>query len=215
VRSLKKYTVFLSEEEPQHAYGVLGLSTPIEEMVKFPLPVYVQAVLMPFEDQIIYAGLLQSYAVVFGPGIRARLNQEYRNAREHEGIITALGPAKLPSDAQEERHAMLARNAKILQAFRKDLSSKGLSAKTVEQHVATIEDFAQTSLLEHSPPRGLLDARLSDVQSYLRTNRNKTVTTSFKRFIRFLEETGRMDNEHAETLRAWLKQASTEPHTYW
>jgi hypothetical protein len=110
VRSLKKYTVFLSEEEPQHAYGVLGLSNPIEEMVRFPLPVYVQTVLLPFEDQIIYDGLLQSYAVVFGPGIRARLNQGYRNAREREGIIITLGPAKSPANAQEELQAMRARN---------------------------------------------------------------------------------------------------------
>jgi hypothetical protein len=213
VRSLKKYTVFLSEEEPQHAYGVLGLSNPIEEMVRFPLPVYVQAVLLPFEDQIIYDGLLQSYAVVFGPGIRARLNQEYRNAQEREGIITALGPASLPADAQEERHVVRARNAKILQAFRKDLSSKGLSPKTVEQHVATIEDFARTCLLEGDPPRGLLDMRLSDLQNYLRSRGNRTVTTSCKRFVRFLAETGRMDYEHAAVLRAWLQQATGEPDT--
>ncbi len=212
LRSLKTYTVFLSEEKPQHAYGVLGLSNPIEEMVRLPLPVYVQAVLLPFEDQIIYDGLLQSYAVVFGPGIRARLNQEYRNAREREGIITALGPAKFPADVQEERHAVRARNAKILQAFRKDLSSKGLSPKTVEQQVATIENFAQTSLLAHDPPRGLLDMQLSDLQSYLHTNGNKTVTTRCKCFVRFLRETGRMDYEHAADLLAWLQQASTELH---
>ena len=209
VRSLKKYTVFLSEDSPQRAYGVLGLSHPIEEMVRLPLPVYVQAVLLPFEDQIIYDGLLQSYAVVFGPGIRARLNEEYRNAREREGVITMLGPAESPADPRELLDAVLARNARTLQAFRKDLSSKGLSHKTVEQHVGTIEDFAQTSLLEQDPPRGLLDTRLSDVQSYLRTRGNKTVTTSFKRFVSFLRETGRMDYEHAEVLRAWLKQALT------
>jgi len=114
VRSLKKYTVFLSQEEPQRAYGVLGLSHPIEEMVRLPLPVYAQAVLLPFEDQIIYDGLVQSYAVVFGPGIRARLNTEYRNAREREGIITTLGPVILPADPREIRTAVLARNAKIL-----------------------------------------------------------------------------------------------------
>jgi hypothetical protein len=205
VRSLKKYTVFLSEEEPQRAYGVLGLSNPIEEMVGLPLPVYVQAVLLPFEGQIIYDGLLQSYAVVFGPGIRARLNEGYRNAREREGIITTLGPARPPADPQQGRTTVLARNARVLQAFRKNLSSKGLSPKTAERHVGTIEDFAQTCLLGHDPPRGLLDTQLSDVQSYLRTSGNKTVTTSFKRFVRFLLETGRMDYERAEHLREWLK----------
>ncbi len=213
VRTLKKYTVFLSEDAPPRAYGVLGLSSPIEELARGPLPVLAQTVLLPFEEKIIYDGLLQWYAVVFGPGIRARLNTAYRNAQEREGIITTLEPANHPADPQKLRTAVLVRSARIIQAFRKDLSSKGLSPKMVEQHGRTIEDFAQTSLLEHDPPHGLLDTRLSDVQSYLRTHGNKTVTTSFKRFIRFLEETGRMDYEHAEVLRAWLKQASTEPHT--
>jgi hypothetical protein len=187
---------------------VLGLSTSIEELARRPLPVLVQTVLLPFEGQIIYDGLLQWYAVVFGPGIRARLNTEYRNAQEREGIITALEPADFPANRQQGRPAVLARNTRILQAFRKDLSSKGLSPKTVEQHVGTIEDFAQSCLLEHDPPRGLLDTQLSDVQSYLRTHGNKTVMTSFKRFVRFLMETGRMDDEQAEVLRQWLKQAS-------
>jgi hypothetical protein len=142
------------------------------------------------------------------------LNVEYRNAQEREGVVTTLGPDDLPADPQQRRAAVLARNTKIVQAFRKDLSSKGLSPKMVAQHVSTIENFAQTSLLEHDPPRGLLDTRLSDVQSYLRTYGNKTVTTSFKRFLRFLEETGCMDYEHADAIRAWLKQAATEPHTY-
>lgn len=206
VRSLKTYTVFLTEEEPQRAYGVLGLSSPIEEMVHLPLPVYAQAVLLPFEDQIIYDGLLQSYAVVFGPGIRARLNTEYRNAREREGITTTLGPVSLAADPREVRTLALARNARIVQAFRKDLSSKGLSPKMVEQHVGTIEDFAQIGELSHDPPRGLLDTGLADVQSYLRTHGNKTVRTSFNRFVRFLQQTGRMDYEQAEILREWLKQ---------
>jgi hypothetical protein len=213
VRALKQYTVFLSEDAPPRAYGVLGLSTPIEELARGPLPVLAQTVLLPFEGQIIYDGRLQWYAVVCGPGIRARLNAEYRNAQEREGVITTLDPADLRADLQQGRTAVLARNARILQAFRKDLSSKGLSPKTVEQHVGTIEDFAQTCGLSHDPPGGLLDTRLADVQSYLHAHANKIVTTSFKRFVRFLQETGRMDDEHAEVLRQWLKQASGEPET--
>jgi hypothetical protein len=214
VRALKKYTVFLSEDAPPRAYGVLGLSTPIEELARGPLPVLAQTVLLPFEGKIIYDGLLQWYAVVFGPGIRARLNAEYRNAQEREGVITTLEPADLPVDPQQGRIAVLARNTKTLQAFRKDLSSKGLSPNSVEQHVGTIEDFAQTCGLSHDSPRGLLDTRLADVQSYLHAYGNKTVTTSFKRFVRFLQETGRMDDEHAEVLREWLKQATGEPGTH-
>jgi hypothetical protein len=147
VRTLKKYTVFLSEDTPPRAYGVLGLSSPIEELARDPLPVLAQTVLLPFEDKIIYDGLLQWYAVVFGPGIRARLNTEYRNAQEREGIITTLEPANHLADPQKMRTGVLVRNGRIVRSFRKGLSSKRLSPKMVEQHVSTIENFAQTSLL--------------------------------------------------------------------
>ena len=70
VRHLKKYAVFLSEGSPAHAYGVLGLVSPIEEVVGPTVHIYVQAVLLPFEDQIIYDSLLIPYSIFFGPGIR-------------------------------------------------------------------------------------------------------------------------------------------------
>src|SRR5258708_34336109 len=53
VRALKKYTIFLSEDVPPRAYGVLGLSTPIWELAKRPRPVSVQPLILPFEDTII------------------------------------------------------------------------------------------------------------------------------------------------------------------
>jgi hypothetical protein len=34
--------VFLSDHAPQHAYGVLGLLRPIEEVTALPLPIYTQ-----------------------------------------------------------------------------------------------------------------------------------------------------------------------------
>src|SRR5260370_3613564 len=91
VRALKKYTVFLSEDTPPRAYGVLGLSTPIEDLAGGPLPVLAQAVLLPFERQIIYDGLLQWYAVFFGPGIPARLNPADHDAQRSEGVVTTRG----------------------------------------------------------------------------------------------------------------------------
>jgi hypothetical protein len=205
VRHLKKYSVFLSEQ-PNHAYGVLGLVSPIDETIGPVVPIYVQAVLLPFEGQIIYDSLLASYPISFGPGIRSRLNDTYRNAQESEGIITTLEPADTPLSPNEVRKNILARNVRILNAFRKDLLKRNLSYITAEQHVGNIEAFAQNFLLAHEPPRGLLDLTVEDVQVYLRAAVNKTTPTSFKRFVRFLDETGRMDYEQVEPLRDFLKQ---------
>ena len=66
-------------------------------------------------------------------------------------------------------------------------------------------NFVQTFLLIKDPPRGLLEMTLADVQTYLNTAGTKSTTTSFKRFVRFLSETGRMDYEQSEPLREFLQ----------
>ena len=56
------------------------------------------------------------------------------------------------------------------------------------------------------PPRRLLETTSTEVQDYLRTAGTKTNVTSFKRFVRFLFETGRMEDEQIEALREAIKQ---------
>ncbi len=206
VRHLKKYSVFLSEQPATHAYGVLGLVSPIEEVVSFSSPVYTHAVLLPFEGQITYDSLLEPYTITFGPGFRSGVNDAYRIAQEREGIITALEPTEVPTDLQEVRKGILARNAKILNAFRKEQARRELSHTTVEKSVSNIDAFGQNHLLAQDPPRGLLDITPTDVQTYLSTSGDSTLKTSFKRYVRFLDETARIDDyEQIKVLYAVLK----------
>jgi hypothetical protein len=212
MRHLKKYTVFLSEaneQAPAHAYGVLGLISPLEDVVgpSSILPVYAEAVLLPFEGQITYDGLPTLYRISFGSGFRASLNEAYRNAQEREGIITTLEPATTPTDLKGVHDGILARNKKILNAFQKDLLAKSLSYTMMEKHVGNIDTFARSYLLAQDPPRGLLDMTLADVQTYLSLPTDATTKTSFKRFARFLDETGRMDYDQVAPLREFLKHA--------
>ncbi len=206
LRALKAYTVFLSDRAPQHAYGVQGLLRPIEDVTPLPLPILTSAVLLPFEGQIIYDGILQSYVVSLGPNIRRRLNEEYRNAQEREGIITSLVPVATPS-VDEQRTLVEGRNAKLLQAFRRHLFKAGLSLKIVERDVENIQTFAQTALLLQDPPQGLLSITPAELQAYLHAAKEKSTPTSFKRFIRFLTDTGRMEFEETQALLQVLKQA--------
>src|SRR5262245_53004305 len=154
-RYLKPHTIFLSEGSPARAYGVLGLVSPVEEIVEAPLPVYVQAVLLPFEGRIIYDSLLAPYPIAFGPGIRRSLREAYRDAQEREGVITALSPPAPPPGLEAQRAAVRGRAGRVLTAFRKELLRAGLSPPTAEQHVATVAAFADDCLLRQTPPRGL------------------------------------------------------------
>jgi len=89
-RDLKNYTVFLKDDDPPKAYGVLGITEEIIEMLPYPLPVFVSAVLLPWKGQIICDGLILTYNVILGGGIRKNLKDTYRQAKEL-GIITSLG----------------------------------------------------------------------------------------------------------------------------
>jgi len=89
-RELKKYTVFLSADKQPVAYGVLALTQPFEDLIGPYLPVLTKAVLLPFKNQIVYDGLLSSYRISFGAGIRRSLNVSFKEAKERHGIVTSL-----------------------------------------------------------------------------------------------------------------------------
>ena len=55
------------------------------------LPVYIKTVLLPFKDKIIYDGLMQTYNIHFGGGIKRSLKETYMKAKQNGKIITSLG----------------------------------------------------------------------------------------------------------------------------
>ena len=95
-RELKRYTVFLTTTDPAIAYGVLALSQPFENLIGPYLPVMTQTVLLPFKGVIVYDGLMSSYNVTFGPGIRRSLNENFKQAKERHGNVTSLPMSDTP-----------------------------------------------------------------------------------------------------------------------
>lgn len=101
-RYLKQYAVFLTEMSPPKAYGVLALASPFEEVVGPHLPVLVKGVLLPINGRIVYDGLLATYRISFGPGIRRSLNADFKRAKETYGIITSLPEGAMPPVAKKK-----------------------------------------------------------------------------------------------------------------
>ncbi len=124
------------------------------------------------------------------------------------GLVSTIEetvPLPLAAHAANQRNDIRARNRKVFTAFRRELSKGGLSPHMVEVHTATIEDFAHTTLLDSDPQRGVLDLTFDDIQSYLDEKPGKQPLTSFKRFMRFLIGTGRIDYEQGEYMYDLLK----------
>jgi len=102
-RQLKNYMVFLSMDDPPVAYGVVALSEPIENIIGPNLPRMTQSVLMPFKGKIVYDGLLSSYNVSFGGGVKRMLNDSYRQAKQRMGVVTSLPIESIPISAMKTK----------------------------------------------------------------------------------------------------------------
>jgi hypothetical protein len=208
-RFLKKYTVLIGSGDPAPVYGVLGLVSPIEEVLPGPLPRLARMTLLPFEGRITYDGLMAPYSVYFGSGIRGNLNDIYRLANERGAIVTSLEP-QATAGPQQTPVEIAKRNDKLITAFRRDLAQSSLSMKMIAQHAENIETFGRSYLLSQAPARGLIDLTSADISAYLTqaglpATARKTVITSFKRFIRFLYDTGRIDDSRARQIMDLLK----------
>ncbi len=109
VRYMKNYTVFLDGIDPPKAYGVMDLTTPLEEMMGPNLPRVIDAVLLPFKNKIIYDGTFSCFNLFFGSGMRRSINDTFRQAKATYGIITSLpfSPEKSISTDSEKLRGFL------------------------------------------------------------------------------------------------------------
>jgi Domain of unknown function (DUF6398) len=89
-RQLQNHMVFLTDKEPVVAYGVVALFDPFEAVIGPHLPRMIKTTLLPFKGRIVYDGLVSGYNVFFGGGIKRRLDESYKEAKERFGIVTKL-----------------------------------------------------------------------------------------------------------------------------
>jgi hypothetical protein len=88
VKHLKEYTILMNADR---VYGVKGIISPIKESYPtLKLPTMVEAVLIPFEGQIIYDSIMQHYNVNNNNEIIVRMNSKYLTIKENYGVITSL-----------------------------------------------------------------------------------------------------------------------------
>lgn len=99
-RHLKRHTVFLTEGPDARAYGVLGLTQEIPDLLLRPLPCIVEAVLLPWKGVIICDGLIVSSSILLGGGISRDLAHTYSSIKAEHGIITSLELGAEPERAK-------------------------------------------------------------------------------------------------------------------
>jgi hypothetical protein len=103
LRELKSHTIFLSATEPVVAYGVLALSEPFGALLGRRLPLLAGARLLPFRGRIVYDGILALQNIVSGGGVKRRLEESYRQAKDRLGVVMSLPIAEGQSPRTKPR----------------------------------------------------------------------------------------------------------------
>lgn len=152
-RYLKDYAVFIDASK---VYGVVGLNERIEDILADrPLPVIVETILLPYHGKIVYDGVMQSYNIHFGGGIRSNLKEQYAAAKQNGRIITSLEPetaaaplSRQPRKLDKENEAIAAEIVKASERMRGGTAIQnavfGLlraSAKVTQLAVQNTEDI--------------------------------------------------------------------------
>ena len=169
-RMLKNYTVFIQDET---VYGVLGLLDPLNEIIdKRALPMYVQAVLLPFKGMIIYDGLLSSYPVFFGGGVSGDLKATYNKAKRKGEIIVSFDTAvqqeheartKVKLKDWQSTLAQLTQETKSLRAQRGSPPTWGPAFSLIKASI----DFAETAV-SHPEDTDALWKKLEKIDNILK-----------------------------------------------
>ncbi len=89
-RHLKKGTIFISMDT-EEVYQVMGIVSSWEEMFfGVPMPLIVEATFIPFRNVIISDGLVMSYNIIVGGGIKKMFKDVYMNAKQNGSIHHSL-----------------------------------------------------------------------------------------------------------------------------
>lgn len=98
----EKDTAIFYHPETEKCYGVLLLNDQFEDMLGSHPPRIVQTWLIPFNDRIIYDGLLAPYNIVVGRGMRKSLGAEYQESIVKHGVLTSFSTKEEKQSSDEE-----------------------------------------------------------------------------------------------------------------
>lgn len=89
-RHLKRGTVLVFMED-NRVFVVCGIYSSLQEILEgFPIPQVVQTTLIPFENTIIYDGIVQPLGISLGKNMADEVKQIYKKAKETGNLIDFL-----------------------------------------------------------------------------------------------------------------------------
>ena len=227
-RHLKDGSIFINTKD-QKVYQVRGLIQSWQDMLSMaPMPLMMDAVLIPFKDVIISDGLISYKPIQFSSNMKKMLKETYMNAKTEGSIICSLGRNTLEAynmeslneyDKKVEKNEK--RNEEFLTLFSDDLKNAGLAEKTIRNHVNNA-GFYLNAYLPHWDEMTMEDGAsgyyLEDFFGYFFIRKCmwstpytiKTTAASLKKFYKCMRKHGKITQEQYEDVADTIKYSMEE-----
>jgi hypothetical protein len=126
-RYLRRYAIFMGEKA---VYAVYGLFDPFDHMYHpGNLPLRVRTALLPFKGKIVFDGVMGSYNIHFGSGVRGRLREQYLSAKQNDQILESLDP--------EKNHSQKKSRSKVEKDWRNEIDALRNQAQKLSTGAST------------------------------------------------------------------------------
>ena len=91
LKHYKTYSVFMDYDDPRKLYKVIGITDPMAEICPPEnLPTIVKTALLPFNNEIIFDGLVSFDNIYLGSNITKNLNEDYQINKSKYDLISDL-----------------------------------------------------------------------------------------------------------------------------
>jgi hypothetical protein len=92
LRHLKKHSIFVSTEGTPRAYGVVGLTEELKDMIpRSIVPALVKTVLLPYEGVVVCDGLILAAGhVKLDPEMKREITEQYKMIEKAGELVTSL-----------------------------------------------------------------------------------------------------------------------------
>ena len=101
----KDFAVFLNMQKSANVYGVKALESDFREVIDYPLPISIEAVLLPFKEHIIYDGLIRAQPMLFGFNMSFDIFEKSDKLEATYGIISS--PAQINQKREKNYKTLL------------------------------------------------------------------------------------------------------------
>jgi hypothetical protein len=114
-RQLKNHHVVIEANRNSRVFLVVGLTQPLEAILRQPIPAVGNTTLLPFRGQIVCDGVISSPRIAFGANLRSGYNELYQTAKKNGELISQLGTAAKSKNAPPSKKPAAKKAANPLQ----------------------------------------------------------------------------------------------------